>query len=381
MIDTIKLTLPKGMFMLTDKNLFQRGITNAGRGYSILVQNPTKSELKRGIYKPRLAITNRFNTTGRSELTLSIELSLPKLVYGNNFDELKDSDFGAVADLLQKALKTMGVKVFRELLIRAPVSSVHYSKNIILTDGTTPHYIISKIKEANVSLALDVNQTDYRNEGYSYKWHANSYEVAFYDKLKELETAKKTIGRAIEKDNAIQFGLFDQFDKRKPFEVLRMEVRLNKMQKIRHVFGKLDINFTNELPFEELFKKDIAQKVLVYYMNEVKAKRPKILDYKSKDIKATLADIAINNPKMTPAKIFQTLGIKLALDAVPTREIRAILGKTKKHYWYRLNSEMEKVNLPATTDVFGVLDNALNKFETVKTVDFNGALINNDKYK
>ena len=134
MIDTVKLTLAKGMFMVTDISKFHRGITNAGRGYSILVQNPTKSELKRGIYKPRLSITNRFNTTGRSETTLTIELSLSKLLYGNNFEELQDTDFDLIIDKLQKALKDMGIRVFRELLIKAPVSAVHYSKNIILTE-------------------------------------------------------------------------------------------------------------------------------------------------------------------------------------------------------------------------------------------------------
>lgn len=83
----------------------------------------------------------------------------------------------------------MGVMVWEKFLLKAPVSAIHDSKNIPLTDGTTPHYLIGKIKHANISLALDVNKTDYRNDGHSYKWLSNSYEVAFYDKLKDLEMA------------------------------------------------------------------------------------------------------------------------------------------------------------------------------------------------
>ena len=59
-------------------------------------------------------------------------------------------------------------------------------------------------------MSLDVNQTDYRNEGHSYKWHCNSYEVVFYDKIKDLEKAKQSEKRAIEKDNAIQLHLFPE---------------------------------------------------------------------------------------------------------------------------------------------------------------------------
>src|SRR3989344_1849902 len=133
----------------------------------------------------------------------------------------------------------MGIGVFTSILENAPVSAIHYSKNIPLTDGTTPHYLIGKIKQANVSLALDVNQTDFRNDGHSYKWHSNSYEVAFYDKLKDLEMANKSEKRAIENDNALQLNLFGTFKERKRLEVMRMEVRLNKRQKIGQLFRTL----------------------------------------------------------------------------------------------------------------------------------------------
>src|SRR3989338_3676929 len=116
----------------------------------------------------------------------------------------------------------MGVRIFTVKIVSAPVSTVHYSKNVPLTDGSTPHYLISKIKEANIPLALDVNETDYRNDGHSYKWHSNSYEVAFYDKIKDLEMAKKSDKRAIEKDNSLQLNLFDGITERKKLEVLRM---------------------------------------------------------------------------------------------------------------------------------------------------------------
>ena len=137
----------------------------------------------------------------------------------------------------------MGVIVAPIDLARAPISAIHYSKNIALTDGSTPYHYINKIKEANIKLSLDINQTDYRNEGHSYKWHCNSYEVVFYDKIKDLEKARQSDKRAIEKDSALQLNLFQQLAQRKKkLEILRMEVRLNKRQKLNSFLKSLASN-------------------------------------------------------------------------------------------------------------------------------------------
>lgn len=64
-------------------------------------------------------------------------------------------------------------------------------------------------------MSLDVNQTDYRNEGHSYKWHCNSYEIVFYDKIKDLEKARLSDKRVVEKDNAIQLNLFPELNEKR----------------------------------------------------------------------------------------------------------------------------------------------------------------------
>jgi hypothetical protein len=46
--------------------------------------------------------------------------------------------------------------------------------------------------------------------------------------MKDLRKAKISEKRAIEKDNAIQLELFARFAVPKPFEVIRIEVRINK---------------------------------------------------------------------------------------------------------------------------------------------------------
>jgi len=198
MIDTIVLTLKQGMFTIIEPDRFEPSAkllaSNSqnlgGRGYIACKLNPTPNELKRGAYKPRLTATRRFTRKGVFETVLKIEFSIPKLLFGNNFDEATDSDFPFVVQKLKTILKKMGLYVFEKNLVNAPVSAVHFSKNIVLTDYTTPYTYLKELAKININKRLDTNRTDFRNEGHSFKYRANSFEVAFYDKIKDLEKAK-----------------------------------------------------------------------------------------------------------------------------------------------------------------------------------------------
>lgn len=370
MIDTIVLTLTPDMYHISEPDKFRPSahwvLKDTRTNYSAIQskQNATKKELLNGIYKPHLTLAYHRSIQGDFELLLKVELSLPKLIYGNNFNELQYKDFSNVTKKLAVVLETMGVNVSLETLANAPVLAVHYSKNIPLTDGSTPHYYISKIKEANVKLSLDTNQTDYRNEGHSYKWHCNSYEIVFYDKIKDLEKAKQSSKRAVEKDSELQQHLFKIFDKRHMLEFLRMEVRLNKRAKIKQLFKELGINA--DLTFKKLFKPAIAKKVLLHYLDEVETNRSPLLNFKNVDDKAFLARIAFENPKITPKQAVLALGLKHALEAAPLRELKAMIGRNNPQGWYRLMKDTQSIRLPATQSPFKVIRDQLITFKALK---------------
>ena len=95
MIDTVVLLLSSDTFTISNTDKFvpsARWITNTS--FSAVhgmqsKQNPTKKELAAGIYKPRLTL---FYSFPHKQVMLKVELSLPKLFYGNNFQELKGKD-------------------------------------------------------------------------------------------------------------------------------------------------------------------------------------------------------------------------------------------------------------------------------------------------
>lgn len=192
-------------------------------------------------------------------------------------------------------------------------------------------------------MSLDTNQTDYRNEGHSFKWHCNSYEIVFYDKIKDLEKAKQSEKRAIEKDNTIQLELFSKLRKKKKLEVLRMEVRLSKRSKMKQLFAKLGIK--SDLSLESLFKPAISKKVLLHYLDELDRARLPILDYKADNDKSLLTEIIINNPTMSSKKAMQIYGLLKALEVMSMRELRSLLSKKNPKDWYRLIKEAKEVRL------------------------------------
>lgn len=375
MIDTIVFTLNKSMFHISEPNQFApssvaKAMADKPAHYVLQnngvqsKQNPTKKELQNGIYKPRLTLFKRPNLYGVPEIILKIELSLPKLFFGNNFEEFQYKDFAPLVQKLAATLAVMGVIVSPDTLACAPLSAIHYSKNILLTDGSTPYHYINKIKEANIKLSLDVNQTDYRNDGHSYKWHCNAYEVVFYDKIKDLEMGKKSSKRTLEKDNAIQLHIFNKLQKRKNWEVLRMEVRLNKRQKMKSLFKKLGIK--SDLTLKKLFKPAISKKILLHYLDELESKRPSLLDFKAANDKALLIALIENNPTLNPKCLIQAFGLKKALEVMSIRELRGIFATYHKRGWYRLIKEANEIKLPIPQRPLGTLRRYIEKFKPAR---------------
>jgi len=375
MIDTIVLTLKTGMFTIFEPDYFSpstKGLTDPTAGYYRLggrsnitcKQNPTPSELKRGIYKPRLTITKRINRDGNFEIPLKIEFSIPKLLFGNNFDEPTDSDFPAVIQKLKVILKEMGVRVLEHFLINAPVSSAHYSKNIALTDYTTPYTYLEQLTKLNINKRLDTNRTDFRNEGHSFKYRANSFEIVFYDKIRDLEQAKISEKRAEEKDNALQLGLFDILTQRKPLEVLRVEIRLNKRQKISQILKKVDKEV--EPTFSNIFNQDTAKKVLLHYISEIEEAYPPLLTYQYDSSKKFFTGFLTANPKIKLTPALKMLGLRALLDEIGVREFREMTKRYGNSAWYSLNREMKELSKTDEVSVFSLLREQITEFKPLK---------------
>jgi len=351
MIDTIVLTIPKDKYIILDhdkfnpstKGLYESPYYRLGsRSNFACKQNPTKRELLKGIYKPRLTVTKRMRKE-YFEIPLKIEFSIPKLIYGNNFDEIQENDFELVIKTLQNCLKEMAIEIKESNLINATVSAIHFSKNVALTDYSTCSMVINELAKINLTKRLDLNKTSFRNEGQVIHFHCNSYEIAIYDKIRDLEQAKISEKRSIESDNIIQLNLFDNLKKKKPFEVLRIEVRLNTKRKIKQVLKAINVN--NEMTFKNLFNLDISKSIINHFWQYIE-KDMDIYSIDSKSPSSLLETIINSNKGIKHTKALKLLSVIIIGQEVGLRTLRNILslnGK-KNYYWYSLVKELRELN-------------------------------------
>lgn len=374
MIDTVALTIQQKDFKILDHKRFtpsSRGLFEkpyAEFGGSVYIKctcNPTKKDLLRYKYLPRLTLIKAVRRGGYN-ISLKVEFSVPKLLYGNNFDEVEESDFGEVCWLLKEMLQYMGVEVSDiKAIASAEVAVIHYSKNIVLTDYMTPYSILKEVMKVNANTLLDLNQSDFRNEGHAIKFHTNDFELTFYDKVKDLQKAKISEKRSVEKDNYVQLTLFDKPEIKKPFEVLRVEVRLGSRKRIKDMLGKTGLAETG-LQFNNLFSLKIAREVLLYLMQKLESQYPKIISTEARTNEEFLSQLMIDNPGIKYKQALALIGARVLLQESGVRGFRKITESLGKVNWYRFNKSMNQHLISGAISPFQYVVERIDKFERIE---------------
>ena len=354
MLDTIAINLPRDDYHLHNPERFHPHagvLTNPAygdRGMMKCYYNPAKKEKIKG-YLPRLTLFKKPYGNWANAVWMKIEFSAPKLIYGNNFEELHgDHDFDMVISALLTALERMGVETTYEILVNAKVSAVHYSKNILLERDTPCSLLIQTLAKLDMSSRLDLTQTDFRNGGQMAKYHASSYEIALYDKVKDLEQAKKYgEKRGAETDYGNQPDFFTGI--KKP-EVLRFEIRL-KSRKFKTVAAGL--GFKNKPIFKDIFCASLSRAILLYYWAEI-TKGLYILNIDVVGSERLVDNIRSRFPRKRPHSILALMGFVKTCQDVGIRGARVLLTLTDTQF-YRLKADAKKLQQEAKSPRFRVL--------------------------
>lgn len=381
MLDTVTLSLEAHEFEVLDPDRFSPSAAGllfppyaklGARGYASCVQNPAKADFEAGRYLPRLTLSKR-KVRGGFALTLRTEFSAPKLLFGNNFDELTSRDFDQTVEALQRALLHMFVRVDEQTLRAARVSAIHYSKNIAFTDFTTCSMVMGELKLIDLNGRLDLSHTDYRNEGHAIRYHANSHEVVFYDKLKDLQRARLSEKRGVERDYGLQLGLFEDRDAYpKQLEVLRMEVRLGTRAKIKSVLKNVGADV--EPAFAALFDISLAKDVLLRFWAEIRGQLPLAVDNRDtrpEDLFQALATADGASP--SPAKLLQNVALVLLARSIGVRGAGALMSRhCSSRSWQRYKAQLSSIqldDLPQSAALWQV-DQALQEFTSIRLQSF-----------
>ncbi len=365
MIDTIVINIPrvkiKGLHMEKFKT-FIKDSNYKGSNISIakLISNPTKEDLLKGNYRPRLTLYNR-----RGSTTLRIEFSASKMLFKNNFIELKDDLFEELIDKLRQALFFQGIVIDREVLINHELSGIHYSKNIFLDKHLFPHMVLKELSNCDMSKRLDQTEIEYRNGGSLLKFRTNSYEYVFYDKIKDLEKSKTTEKGREEKDNAIQLHLFDFTNTAELPRVIRFETRLNTKKEIRSALRKAGLS--ESLTLKELFSMAKSKAVLLKTFENIESTRLPLLS-ESKKVEEFAGNFMINNPSASMNNMAMAYGYLMMLDGLNLKEFRNLTEvKYGKNSWSKAKSQLKRFSFDKSPQysLINLIKSKLLAFERV----------------
>ncbi|MBT3230820.1 hypothetical protein HN358_03520 [Candidatus Uhrbacteria bacterium] len=374
MIDTVVIMLDYGHYYITDPQRFSPALMvrdEKNIPFTKHVNNPTKAQKEQGYY-PRLTLHHR-SRGAKFQQPLLIEFSAPKLLYGNNLDELNEDDFDAVVATIKRRCDEMGVKIWGGSIDNAHVSTIHFGKNIELQGGYTSTLAIQEIAKLHGSTQQDHNKADFRNEGHAYQIYTKSRSVVLYDKMADINKPKS---RAIDKDKIVaQMSLFDVLkEQNKPPEILRMEVRYTNRRVLKKELAKLGIN--TELIFKQLFKKNIAQKVVQAQWQQIYDPRVRFTLSMERKPQAVLKELLIVHPNMTPKRAIELIGMyALARDDAGLLGIRtAIQSLRPKTNWHHFKKRLEAFqDPPFPLTVHGFVDDIESQIKSFKSLRYSVA--------
>lgn len=338
MLDTVILQIPINYSAIIDHSQFTpstKSILDNPAGFFTYTNNPKKEDRKSGVYKPKLTIIKR-----GKKIYLKAEFSVPKLLFGNNLDEIEEGDFDETVSKLRKTIEQMGVRLWTHEIEKAEVLGFHPSKNIPLNKGYTSSFAIRELSKLSLNQKLDLERVSFRNDGESLQLYSNRHSLVLYDKINDLNKPAK---RAIDKDQTkSQLDLFEYIKKEKRhLEVLKLEVRLSYKTKMREVLEK--VSFADTPLFKNVFKKDLCQKITKLYWEKFFGKNLFLFSVNNSP-QMILQKILMKYPKTNIRTAVMLVGLNvLCKDEEGIRGFRSIAKNYKpKFNWVRLSNYLKR---------------------------------------
>ena len=176
----------------------------------------------------------------------------------------------------------------------------------------------------------------------------------------------------------MQLNLFDYLKQKKPFEVLRYEIRLNKRQKIISILNK--IKYNAQPIFKNIFNENLARDILLYYINEMENMSPKLPDFESMNYKDFFESILLANQNLRLSQALEITGFKALICEVGVREFRQLISRFGNYQWYKLNSKFKKLKYKNKLDIFSFLRKEISEFKLLRSFDNDKKMLNNVNY-
>ncbi len=216
-------------------------------------------------YTPRVEVWEKLHL-GDIKLSyeIRIEVSLAKLLFGNNLQELAETDLNQICTKIQESLDDVGVKLKRDAILSANISRMDVGKNFMLPNHIPPHEIIRTITKTETSKAYECAKEKYRerhsSDGSLVRIRSGSKETLFYDKVADMQ---KTKSKAIDKQGKDMERAFLETYNLQDVHILRYEYRLFTVQTLKSEINNfLKREYHTKILFSDVFNDALLKHIL-----------------------------------------------------------------------------------------------------------------------
>lgn len=269
MFDTLKPAIPMARVQM-NKEEFQLSETNTTTGWCKYIREITDEEKDRYGYFPSIEVHSYGDITNGY---LTLRFSAPRLIYGSNLFEVEENDFDKVVKALIDKLRCVGISVSETDIKNAAVWELHTCQNFNMNNTIGVSQTLQNFHKLLFSKKLDNSITEYLHddiekgnfiEGKLFGLKCKSHEACFYDKYKQIcqDDKSREFMEAIKERTGIK-------------EVLRFEYRLYNSQAVKRELSNCGLS--RNLTFEEIFKKDVVQRLNKHVWNKLFEPRMKII--------------------------------------------------------------------------------------------------------
>ncbi len=270
MIDSVVLQLECKEEQITDAFFAGQQTKHPSRTVSIqrVFSVKHKEFKKKGFYYPIISAHKRV-IKGREEgVKLEIQVSLPKLLYGTNLWEITPNDLEATYKALQRCLAQTGIDIPLEVITKAVLKRVDFSKIIrIPAMYGTAKQVTKKLSSFDYKQSSDFRCRDYGDfsDGIAMKFYNNTQGYVIYDKVSEIWGN----GYTTQEQKVIKW--YEETKQRR--DVLRFEVSLERKQSMEAVLRRFIPNKKKDFVLADIMSNDeVSKGVLLETFNKVFSK-------------------------------------------------------------------------------------------------------------
>lgn len=305
MLDTLRFVVQQGRYEIKDTAQFSP-VVDSLRYQSFSGQKPAYLIVPDDFadcYFPQVFICKckRMNWV---YLDMFIECSVPKFLKGENLFSIREEMKKPFALKMSQVLGRVGIIVSSDDIITAPLRKLHVAHNML--SEYPVNLITDEISMADAWKYDPSTEKDgFRNGGECYHIHHNAYELAFYNKITDMERLQGCTKHAVNGELYPNLSVYQKYLNGQSKHILRMELRLNDTNYIKkEVNSILGRSANTAVTVEDSFNNKLAHQILLKQWHKVEEACFKLPVYR-RDSTKLFAEIKRRNPKRQDAYLWK----------------------------------------------------------------------------